>query len=161
MVARSLAEYDTFYRCLEATLEALISRFGRVVLFDLHSYNHRRGGVDGPVAEPDENPEINVGTGTMDRQRWSPIVDRFIDQMRGFDFLGRRLDVRENLKFSGGQFSRWVHERFPETACSIAVEVKKFFMDEWSGEVDQTQLHEVGEALRAAGFGVLEELRTL
>jgi len=158
IVARSLAEYDMFYRHVGDLLDSLVSRFGQVVVLDLHSYNHRRGGVDGPVADAKDNPEVNIGTGTMDRRRWSPVVDRFVEELRGFDFSGRTLDVRENIKFSGGQFSKWIHDRFPDSVCTISVELKKFFMDEWTGEVDQTQLHEIGESLRVGAIGVLQEL---
>ncbi len=66
-----------------------------------------------PPADEAENPQVNVGTGTMDRARWAPVVDRFIADLRAYDFPGGRLDVRENVKFRGGHFSRWVHETFP------------------------------------------------
>ena len=92
----------------------------------------------------------------MDRPRWASLVDRFLADLSCFDLLGRRLEVGENVKFLGGQFSRWVHATFPESVCCLAIEVKKFFMDEWTGEVDPTQLHAVGQALRAAAAGVLE-----
>ena len=158
IVERSLAEYDTFYDQVHHVMRRLVERQGRVVVFDLHSYNHRRQGIDGPSGDPQENPDVNVGTGAMDRSRWAPIVDRFIRDLTEFDFLGRHLDVRENVKFFGGNFPRWIHETFPESVCSLAIEVKKFFMDEWTGEVDQTQLHAVGQALQKAATGVLEEL---
>lgn len=51
----------------------------------------------------------------MDRNRWGRLVDRFISDLRAFDFLGRHLDVRENVKFVGRQFPKWVHTRFPAT----------------------------------------------
>jgi hypothetical protein len=47
------------------------------VVFDLHTYNHRREGPDTPPAEEVGNPEVNLGTGTMDRRKWAPIIDRF------------------------------------------------------------------------------------
>lgn len=157
-IERSLAQYDAFYRHVRFLLESQIEQHGRLVVFDLHSYNHRRQGANGLSTSQQENPDVNVGTVTMDRMRWAPIVDRFISEVAGLDFLGRRLDVRENVKFGGGEFSRWIHETFPGTVCSLAVEVKKFFMDEWTGEVDQTQLFAVGQALESAAKGVLAEL---
>jgi len=68
------------------------------------------------------------------------VVDRFIADLRACDFLGRRLDVRENVKFQGGHFSRWVHQTYPESGCALAIEFKKFFMDEWTGVVDEAAL---------------------
>jgi len=158
VIRRSLFEYDAFYDHVRVTLQTLVSRFGHLAVFDLHSYNYRRQGIDAPVDSPKDNPEVNLGTGTMNRDRWASVVDRFIEEMRGFDFLGRGLDVRENVKFTGGHFSRWIHETFPDSVCSLAIEVKKFFMDEWTGEADQAALHGMGAALRSAATGVLEEL---
>jgi hypothetical protein len=94
----------------------------------------------------------------MHREQWASLVDRFIQDLRGFDFFGRRLDVRENVKFYGGQLPRYIHEQFPQTGCALAVEVKKFFMDEWTGTVDGMQLQGVREALRGTIPGLLDEL---
>ncbi len=71
--------------------------------------------------------------------RWHPLADRFMSELRGFDFLGRHLDVRENVKFRGGHLSGWIHETFPDSGCALAVEIKKFFMDEWTGDADEEQ----------------------
>jgi hypothetical protein len=158
VLKRSRAQYDAFYRHVRFLLEGLVERFGRVVVFDLHTYNHRRAGADAPPADPQLNPEVNLGTGSMDRQRWAPVVDRFLAEMANFDFLGRGLDVRENVKFCGGHFSQWIHETFPDSVCSLAVEVKRFFTDEWTGERDPAQYQAVERALRSAAGGVLEEL---
>jgi hypothetical protein len=95
----------------------------------------------------------------MDRDRWGDVVDRFIADLRAFDFLGRRLDVRENVRFQGGQLARWTHETFPEAGCALAIEFKKFFMDEWSGTPDPVQIAAIGQALRATVPGVLDVLK--
>ena len=159
IVARSLAGYDAFYAAVRSVLTDLVKRFGCFVVFDLHSYNHRRQGPNAPAADRAGNPEVNIGTGTMVHTRWRPVINRFIDALRSYNFLGRRLDVRENIKFRGGQFSRWIHESFPDTGCSLAIEFKKFFMDEWSGQPDDTQVKSIRQALESAIPGVLEELQ--
>jgi len=136
----------------------LVGKFDRFIVFDLHTYNHKRGGPDGPQSNPEENPEVNIGTGTMDRDFWSPAVDRFIADLRNFDFLGRKLDVRENVRFRGGNFPRWIHENFPQEGCALAIEFKKFFMDEWTGIPDLRQLAAISDALKSTVPGILEEL---
>ena len=163
VIMRSLLEYDVFYAEVRRLFTSLERRFGRFVVFDLHSYNHRREGPRGPIADPEQNPEVNLGTGTMDRERWTPIVNRFLADLRAFDFLGRRLDVRENVKFRGGHFPHWIHQHFPHSACVLSIEVKKFFMDEWTGKPDpaQLQLKAILRALQTTVPGVLEELRKL
>lgn len=138
IVSRSLAEYDAFYSEVHKIFKNLEKQFGKFVVYDLHTYGHRREGPDGPPADPEKNPEVNIGTGTMDRERWAPLVDRFISDLSKYKYGSRYLDVRENIKFKGGQFSRWIHEKFPESVCSIAVEFKKFL---WMNGLEYLTIH--------------------
>ncbi len=161
LISRSLEEYDAFYNEVFKVFSKLQKKFGRFVVFDLHTYNYRRDGTNGPIADPQNNPEVNIGTGTMVRERWAPLLDRFIEDLSNHNFLSRKLDVRENIKFRGGNFSRWIHQTFPDSICSIAIEFKKFFMDEWSGKPDPQQLAEIPLALQATVPGVLDELKKL
>ncbi|MDA0321836.1 MAG: N-formylglutamate amidohydrolase [Verrucomicrobia bacterium] len=161
LIERSLAEYDLFYENLRQILERFQQRYGRFVILDLHSYNFRRAGPDGPVADPDGNPEVNIGSGTMNREFWAPVVDRLIADLRAFDFGGAHLDVRENVKFYGRGFPRFVHETFPESGCAIAIEFKKFFMDEWSGVLFHPEYERIQEALASVVPGVLATLEEM
>jgi len=158
LIGHSLSAYDDFYDHLRQLLERLVADHGQVVVFDLHSYNHARDGADGKAAATEANPEINLGTGSMARALWSPIVDCWLAAMREFDFLGRRLDVRENVKFVGGHLPKWIHESFPNQVCVLAVEVKKFFMNEWTGELDAGQHRAIKDALEHAAAAVAVEL---
>jgi hypothetical protein len=158
MVDRSLDAYDDFYAHLQLLLDRLVARHGHVVVFDLHSYNHLRDGEGGAPGDPAGNPEINLGTGSMPRERWAPIVDRWLAEMRRSDHFGRRLDLRENVKFFGGNLAGWIHQNYPETVCALAIEVKKIFMNEWTGELDRAQHEAIRLALAAAAAGVRDEL---
>ena len=157
--SRSLAAYDRFYSVLAGMLDRAQETFGRFVVYDLHSYNHRRGGPTAPPADPAGHPDVNVGTGSMDRARWGPVVDRFIADLGSIPVPHHgHLDVRENVCFKGRQLARWVHDRYPETGCALAIEVKKFFMDEHTGEIDERSADAVGDALAATVPGVVDEL---
>jgi len=149
LVARSLALYDDFYASMAMLLDDL-ARQGSFLVLDLHSYNHRRDGAGAPPAPAAENPEINVGTGTVDRDRWSAVSDGFMEALRQQRVAGHHLDVRENVRFQGGQLSRWVNERYEGTGVALAIECKKVFMDEWTGELDEVHLGSLLDALRAA-----------
>lgn len=158
-VQRSLAAYDAFYQQLHDLYQEMASRHGRFLVLDLHTYNHRRDGTGRPSADPSGNPQVNVGTGTMtDRARWAGVIERFMEDLSSFDFPGGRLDVRENVRFQGGACAAWAHRTFPEEACVLSIEVKKFFMDEWTGEPNEDLVVAVGQALHSALPGVLEEL---
>jgi len=160
-IARSLEAYDSFYNEMHRIFSGLESRFGHFAVLDIHSYNYRREGPDGPPADPTENPEVNIGTGTINRQIWGPLVDRFMNDLRRFQHKGCPLDVRENIKFRGGNFSRWIHENFPRSGCSISVEFKKIFMDEWTGIPDHKVMEQLRTALRTTLTGLSEELAKL
>ncbi len=157
----SYALFDAFYAEAKTELEKVRESFGHFVVYDLHSYNHRRDGADGPTADADGNPEVNIGTASLGDPKFRPLIERFIADLRAFDFGGRQLDVRENIKFGGGEFSKWVHREFPNSACSIAVEWKKFWMDEWSGEADDAQRELIRLALVSTFDGAREELGKL
>ena len=160
VVERSLAAYDAFYSVLAGMLDRAQQAFGRFVVYDLHSYNHRRAGPTGPPADRADHPDVNVGTGSMDRARWAPLVDRFVAELGSVEvpYGGGHLDVRENVCFFGRQLAAWVHERYPETGCALAIEVKKFFMDEHRGEINGPLSTAVGEALAATVPGMVDEL---
>ncbi len=158
---RSLQEYDAFYEEADRIFSELHRRYGRFVVLDLHTYNYRRGGPDAPPEDPKLNPEVNVGTGSLDRERWGPLVDRFMSDLTEHEFLGRHLDVRENVRFQGGYLSRWVHENYPESGCCLAVEFKKFFMDEWTGQLSSEEYEAIPQALEATLPGILESLGSI
>jgi hypothetical protein len=150
MVARSLRMHDHYYRMLCTVLGGLEEQFGRFVVIDVHSYNHRRAGPDAAPADEKVAPQVNIGTSSMDRGRWAHVVEPFMDRLRDFAFRGRRMDVRENVAFQGrGEQTAFVHREFPETGCAIALEFKKFFMDEWTGRPDREALLAVRAMVRS------------
>ena len=150
--------YDNFYAELEQACDRVAAAHGRFVVLDIHSYNHRRQGPDAPVDPPRENPEINVGTGTVDQELWGDVVDVFSSTLAEYPFDGGHLDVRENVRFRGGYMSRWINERYAGRGCALAIEVKKIYMDEWTGQGDESVIVGIGEALAAATSGVRDYL---
>lgn len=138
----SRAVYDTFYAALFDELSRVQERHERFLVLDLHSYNHRRDGADAPAAPSSANPEVNLGTQHVDRVRWAPVVDAFCDVMASKGF-----EVGENVKFGGGHLAQWVTETFPASGCVLAIEFKKTYLDEWTGEVDAAHLGRIQDAL--------------
>jgi N-formylglutamate deformylase len=158
VIERSLEEYDRFYRELRTFFDALTAEWHSVLVLDLHSYNHRRAGPDKPAESLAGNPEINIGTGTMKRERWAQLIECFTAALRNQPFEGRPLDVRENVKFKGRHFPEWLHRNYPEQVCVLSLEFKKFFMDEWRGTADVAALEELRVALQNATNAARPEL---
>ena len=150
----SLEVYDDFYARLGERLDAVAGR-GPFALLDVHSYNHRRNGPDADPEPLEDNPQVNVGTGSLDRDRFGPLVDAFIAELSAHDVDGEPIDVRENVRFRGRALAAWVHERYPGVGCCLALEFKKTFMDEWTAAVDHGRMQQTVRAL-AATVPVLE-----
>jgi len=157
LVERSRTIHAEFYNEMRALFDELLARHNRLVVFDLHSYNHRRGGPRAAPADPRENPIVNLGTSNMDRSLWEPIVEAFTNAVRGCKFDGRPIDIRRNVKFQGGYWARWIHETYPQRVCAMAIEVKKVFMDEWSGQFDAARHRAIGDALQVAAERVVDQ----
>ena len=158
---RSLKKYSEFYSQLEKEINLHLTKNKIVVVYDLHSYNYKRNGATQPPEDDLLNPEINLGTGTLNREKWAPIVDRFIEETKKYNFMGRTIDIRENVKFRGGYFPRWIHEKFPNNVCSLSIEFRKFFMDEWTGEPYPDVIEEIKKLLEFTKHGILEEINKM
>jgi N-formylglutamate amidohydrolase len=147
-IDKSLFFYDAFYKDMKAYFSKIIEKYGYVVVLDLHSYNHHRAGSEADYDDPLFNPEINVGTKTLQNpEKWHHLIERVVDEMHQYNYMGRHLDVRENVKFYGGYFAQWIHHNFYPNACVLSIEFQKFFMDEWSGKPDFTQIEEIKKLL--------------
>jgi N-formylglutamate deformylase len=155
-VETSLDIYDWFYQEIGQRLDALAALTPFVVL-DMHSYNHHRDGADQPQADPAANPDVNIGTGSLDRTTWASLVDRFTEDLT--NALPSTATVAENVRFKGGYFSQWIDERYAGRGCALALEFKKIFMDEWSGEVNMAHVGRLREALSATVPGLLSEIQ--
>ncbi|MDP2232025.1 MAG: N-formylglutamate amidohydrolase [Actinomycetota bacterium] len=141
--------YDSFYASARELLDAAVARHGAFVVFDIHSYNHRRDGAGSPSADAATDPEINLGTESVDRERFGGVVDGFISSLTHAGY-----DIRQNVKFRGGNFARWINATYPGVGCALAIEFKKTFMDEWTGHSDPDAIERARDALAAAAVAV-------
>lgn len=156
-VERSRRLHDGFYAELARHMDRLASH-GPFLVLDIHSYNHHREGPAGQAAAPSANPEVNVGTGALDRSRWGHVVDAFIDGLRTQVVGGHHLDVRENVRFRGGHLSRWVAANYADTGCTLSLEFKKLFMDEWTGDCDTEHVAQLRRTLHDVVPSVLDTM---
>ena len=89
----------------------------------------------------------------------SRIIHNIHEDFLQFDYFGQRLNARINIKFPGGNFSRWIHRTYPNSACCVALEFKKIFMDEWTGEIDQKKMMKLREALMSTLPNIIKNLK--
>ncbi len=143
----SRAMYDLAFNEMQPFFQACIDHYGSVIVLDCHSYNHMRDGADASPADPEGNPEINLGTKNMNREHWAPVVETLIRTFSSHEINGKQLDVRENIKFKGGYFSEWLYHHFGDAVCPVAIEFKKTFMDEWTGVLHEQHHRELSDLL--------------
>ena len=159
-VARSLERRQRFYDMMGARLEEMIARHGRVLLLDLHTYNHRRDGPDAPPQPQADNPDIDLGLTTADKGRFGDTIGAVWKALAAHEIGGERRDVRENVRFpDGGWWPEWVADRYGEDVCTVTLEIKKFFMDEWTGTADLGMLEDLRRAVEAAAHAARGTLR--
>lgn len=158
IIQRSLEVYDNFYKKTKEYFDSLFELHEHIIVYDIHSYNHRREGKN-IEADASQNPEVNIGTQNMDKDVWQRVVSLLIKTFSEFDYNGRHLDARENVKFKGGYFGQWLYENYGKKICPVSIEFRKFFMDEWTGEPFEKDIELINQLVMASKEPVLEILR--
>jgi len=147
MIESSFGLYKKFYDDMTILISEYVNKHKKIFIYDVHSYNHRRKGPDATPDNPLENPDINIGTGNIDNFYWRDLIKDFINDLKEFDYEGNKTDIRENVKFKGGYFSKWINKNFGNDVCVLSIEIKKFFMNEWTGEVFEDKVKLIRNAL--------------
>ncbi len=136
LVTDLLRDYGQWYSLLTFSIKRLLDKNPFLLVLDLHSYNHRRQGENAPADSQNDNPDIILGRNNMPIEFY-PWVEKLRAQIDKKDVSGRILDCRIDVKFTGGWLCRWLHQTFPYQVLCLAVEFKKIFMNEWTGELDK------------------------
>jgi len=137
----TLAKYDEFHKLVDILVEYLVLKNDFGTVFDLHSYNYQR--EERLPWYEDEKPDINIGTKSVNRQLFGDQVEEFISRLREITIQGRNISVAENEIFSGGHVARRLCKKYYNSLIVYAIEFKKIFMNEWTGEIYQPVLDEL------------------
>ena len=125
-------QHSAFYQTIESHLERTIQKYGYFVVLDIHSYNCRRQATDQSIDEL-ADPQINLGTAYI-HPKWREQTDLLIAFIRSQSLYDMDIDIRENIKFKGGNLSQHLNRLYGEKGCVWSIEFRKDFMDEWTGE---------------------------
>ena len=151
IVERSLQQHDAFYNLMKNWLEELIAQHRNVLVLDLHSYNHRRAGPNASPAAAELNPDVDLGVTTLNHNRFKSVVDALTTGLKSTACQGKTLDVRANVRYpDGGYWPEWVFAHYPDNICTVTLEYKKFYMDEWTSQADLAMVDDLRSNLSNA-----------
>ncbi|ROS00128.1 uncharacterized protein (TIGR02421 family) [Sinobacterium caligoides] len=139
----SLAKHHRYFRILKAILSELEQRFGGCLLVDVHSYNWRSR--DYPVS-----PLFNIGTAHLNTRRGKSILEQFEGRLADIALPNVDNSVARDVVFKGnGYHSYFINRNFNNT-FAIPLEIKKVFMDEFTGEPFPLVLDAIHQGLHLA-----------
>lgn len=126
-------QHQSIYYTIERHISTTIKKFGYFIILDIHSYNAKRESEDENI-NMELNPQINLGT-YYNRQKWRDLIDEMSEAIKKSTLFDEKIDVRENIKFKGGNLAQHLLSQYGELGCVISIEFRKDFMNEWTGEV--------------------------
>jgi len=127
-------DHREIFEIIESKIQDTIAQFGYFIILDIHSYNAKREGPDQEI-NIDTDPEINFGTIHLNK-KWRPLMDELINFISAEELNGQAIDVREIVKFKGGYFAQTMNQLYGDYGFVLAIEFRKDFMDEWTGDPD-------------------------
>jgi uncharacterized protein (TIGR02421 family) len=139
---KSHLKYQSFYNVLQAVITVIEKQFNNAIVFDIHSYNHKRIEKD--------TPTFNIGSEQIDVERWGSIVNHFENQLNRITLPNLDVRAASNEVFHGrGYLVTYVNAHFDNTLV-IPTEVKKIFLDELSGDAYPLVLEELKAGFKSA-----------
>ncbi len=124
--ALSLRKHESFYKVLHALVAQLEKKYGKALVFDMHSYNWQRWDRDVPT--------WNLGTANIDTERFATIAEDWSRKLGQINLPGGIPSTSKiNDTFQGnGYFLKYITQNFRNTLV-LATEIAKVYCDELSG----------------------------
>ena len=125
---KSIEKHKAFYRVTQALVHKIESKFGRAIVFDMHSYNWKRWDR--------EVPTWNLGTTNIDNSRFGKLVASWSNRLGQMQLPnGIKSTSGVNDTFQGnGYFLKFITNHFSNTLV-LATEIAKVYCDEELGVI--------------------------
>ncbi len=101
--------------------------FGAVLVYDVHSYNHKRWDRAVPV--------FNIGTECLDNKKYAKFIENWRKELEEIELEGIHVESKINDVFHGRGYNlEYITTNFKNTLV-LATEISKIYCDEESGEI--------------------------
>ncbi len=142
----SYQKHEEFHELLDFLLEQFEAIHGRILIFDVHSYNYRRPNL---ADRADSLPQFDVGTTQIDSKRDGALLGFILQELRKADFSPTANIVRTDALFKGdGEIPTAIARTHPESLL-IPLEIKKTYMDELLGAANASLVDQISAFLFA------------
>jgi len=125
-VKYSLSKHSKFYKVVHALVNKIEEKYGKALVFDMHSYNWKRWEREVPV--------WNLGTANIDDNRFGELATSWSRKL-GAMKLPNSIESTSKINdtFQGnGYFLKYITQNFDNTLV-LATEISKVYCDELSG----------------------------
>lgn len=149
----SLQKHYNFYKVVQVLFKKLNEKFGRVLVFDMHSYNWKRW--------EREVPTWNLGTKNIDTSRFGCQVEAWKAKLEKIQMpYNISASAGINDTFEGnGYFLKYITSEFNNTLV-LATEIAKIYCDELTGVIFPEIVHCIKVHLSSVLILQVVEFRT-
>ncbi|RIV68655.1 N-formylglutamate amidohydrolase [Flagellimonas aequoris] len=137
----SLNKHLNFYRVVKVLIEKLESKYPKILVFDMHSYNWKRWDREVPV--------WNLGTININNNRFGALVEQWRERLENMVLpIEMQTTAKINDTFQGnGYFLKYITRNFDNTLV-LATEISKVYCDEHTGIIFPEVVRSVEEQFK-------------
>lgn len=119
----SLSKHANFYKVVSTLISKLEEKYGKCIVYDMHSYNWKRWDR--------EVPTWNLGTSNIDNERFGDIIELWRKDLEGVNlpYSIKQTAKINNTFYGNGYFLRFITNNFSNTLV-LATEIAKVYCDE-------------------------------
>lgn len=140
-IEHSLSKHAKFYKVVHALVKKIEEKYGKAIVFDIHSYNWKRWHRDVPV--------WNLGTANINNARYGVMAESWREKLGGMELPnGLKSTSKINDTFQGnGYFLKYITKNF-DNVLVLATEISKVYCDELSGTIYPEVVRSVEKQLK-------------
>ncbi|MGB0882433.1 MAG: flavohemoglobin expression-modulating QEGLA motif protein [Vicingaceae bacterium] len=141
-LAESQKKHDNYYKVTHALIQKLEEKFGAALVYDVHSYNHKRWDRAVPV--------FNIGTERIDHNKYEKYIENWREELSLIEIPNIPVKAKINDVFFGRGYNlEYITQNFNNTLV-LATEISKIYCNEETGEIYPQVIKNIQSRLKKA-----------